>query len=296
VCLTAVSRLARSVLGTPYRRTIVHMIVGASLAMPATVGCAKQDHPAVDKPSLAVTTSYIECAVNDLTRGEFHIARLLPPGGCPGHFDLAPHAFDQLRHSELLFRFHFQEGLDQKLGRLVEGGLRVAPLHAPDGLSVPSTYEAVCAAACDALCDRWPKQTQDFRARLAEVRQRLNRLGDHARRRIKEADLLGAKVLASGHQAAFCRWLGLNVVGTFAGDQVGKLSELADAVGTQEKGAPRLIVANRQEGDRLARALADRLGGRCVVLSNFPTMEPNQSTFDAMVADNIHALVQGGRP
>ena len=259
--------------------------------MSAVSGCGRDGQAVGDAPCVGVTTSYIECAVRDLAPDRFRIVRLLPPGGCPGHFDVTPKMIEDLRGAGMLFRFDFQRSLDAKLERLKAFGLEIVPVPAGEGMGLPGTYERVCQAVCEALSQRWPAEASRFRSRLASVRPRLGRLGNQCRRRIKKAGLTGTKVLSSGHQEGFCKWLGLRVVGTIPRGEAARISELTEGLEKGETEHVKLVVGNLQEGPRVARTLAKRLGVRLVVFSNFPSMARDQMTFDDLVRWNVGALV-----
>ena len=254
-------------------------------------GCNRADEPADALPRVGVTASYIECAIRDLAPEGFRIVRLLPPGGCPGHFDVTPKMIDSLRGSALLFRFDFQDSLDAKLERMRAAGLEVVAVPPGGGLSVPETYETTCKVVCDALSARWPAQASAFASRLASVRQRLAELRDRCRGQIAAAGLKGTKALCSGHQEAFCRWLGLDVAGTFPRGEDSRISEYADCIETGRKHRVTILVANQQEGIRVAQRLSKQLGARLVVFSNFPLMAEGQTTFDELFRANVGALV-----
>lgn len=279
----------------PNRGACAGTRAAAVLVMSAVMlsGCTRREATEPDRPGIGVTTSYIECAVADVAGAGFRIVRVLPPGGCPGHFDITPGMIDQLRQTPLLFRFHFQEALDARLERLTHAGLKVVPLRSGEGLCVPATYLSVCQAVCEALCDHWPDQAASFRRRLGETQARLDKLASGCRDMTQQFRSPQTKVLASGHQAAFCGWLGLEVAGRFFGGEASRLSELTDGFASGKKGQIRFVIANRQEGDQLARSLAEGLGVPCVVFSNFPSMAPNQRTFDELVRANVAALAQG---
>jgi len=271
-------------------------VVSVLMAAMLSGGCDRHGQTTTDRPCIGVTTSYIECAVNDLTGGRMRIVRVMPPGGCPGHFDISPGTLGQLRDAAMLFRFDFQSALDSKLERLRQGGLKIVPVPAGDGLCIPENYGDVCRVVCEALSERWPSQAPDYRTALSKTQHRLEALGTRLRREVAHAGLTGAKVLSSHHQAAFCQWLGLDVVGRITADQLTRLSSLSQNLTTGQWDRVRCVIANRQEGDRPARTLAERLHARCVVFSNFPSMEPGQQTFDDLVRANLEALLKGDRP
>ncbi len=254
-------------------------------------GCDRGARVDGGRPAVGVTTSYLECAVCDVAPGRFRIVRLLPPGGCPGHFDVTPKMIDRLRGSALLLRFDFQESLDAKLERLKASGLTVMPVPIKEGMTIPETYECVCRTVCDALCKRWPAEAPAFRSRLEAIARRLDRLSDEGRRRVAAAGLGGTKVLSSAHQSAFCTWLDLKVVGTYPRGEAALISEITETLENGQQGRVKLVVGNLQEGLRVAQRLSGHLGVPMVVFSNFPSMAENQKTFDDLFWANVGALV-----
>ncbi len=80
-------------------------------------GCRQKNEPP-QTVEVAVTNTYLQAAVNDLTAGGVEVFCLMPPGMCPGHFDMSPEQIRRLLNSKALFRFDFQAGIDDKLKRV----------------------------------------------------------------------------------------------------------------------------------------------------------------------------------
>ncbi len=265
----------------------------AALVAALVTGCSPE--PEDPRPVVATTTSYLECAVADLSGERFRIVRLLPPGTCPGHFDVSPAMLDSLAAAKLLLRFEFQSSLDARLRHFCNDGLWIAAVVSPEGLCVPDTYIVVCRDVCHALCEADPVRAADYQRRMDEIENRMTALLNEARAEIEEAGLLGARVLASGHQAHFCRALGLDVLATFTGREASGFKELENCIRAGTNTGVRFVIANLQEGELLAAPLADRLGATVVVMSNFPSMQDNETTFDALVRRNVAALLEANR-
>lgn len=275
------------------RRTALSCMCVIVVGTSVLAGCRREevDGQSTGKPSVGVTTSYLECAVRDVAGDDLRIVRMLPPGGCPGHFDITPRMIDRLRKSAILFRFDFQESLDAKLERLKGPGLGVAAIPTRDGLCLPDSYGEICQAVREALSKRWPERASTYASALASARTMLDKLSDDCRAQVERAGLVGTKVLSSRRQEAFTRWLGLDVVGTYPRGEESRISQIVESLATGRKGHVKIVIANLQEGTRLAQNLADRLGARLVVFSNFPAMERGEETFDGLVRINVSRLV-----
>jgi len=109
---------------------------------------------------------------------------------------------------------------------------------------------------------------------------------------IRQAGISSAKVLASNHQADFANWLGLQTVATFIGSDVETVTGIDNCIRKAEGQDVRFVIANKQEGTALAEALAERLGSKAVVFSNFPEFMGEAHGFDTLLRTNVDALVQ----
>ena len=99
-------------------------------------------------------------------------------------------------------------------------------------------------------------------------------------------------MLVSGHQAEFAKWLGLNVVATFAGSDIEIPSGINSALMKAKDKNIKFVIANQQEGTALAEAMANRLNSTMVVFSNFPTGQGDIPAFDSLMLENISGLFE----
>jgi zinc transport system substrate-binding protein len=270
------------------------LIVLFPLFLP-TGGC-REGSAAVDAPQIAVTNSYLEAVVRDLCGPDTTIMCLAPPGMCPGHFDISPAQVGQLGKCRMLLLFDFQQKIEASLSRLKEKGLETHVVHEPAGLCIPDAYIATCREVASLLSAAYPARAAEFEGRIGAVEQRLTGLGDELRASVQSADVTGGKVLVSNHQAKFAEWLGLEVVATFVGSDVETISNIDHCLKQAAGQEIRFVVANQQEGTALAGALADRLGARAVVFSNFPSQADKATGFDRLLRDNVQGLIAAVTP
>jgi zinc transport system substrate-binding protein len=258
-----------------------------ALVLPLLIGC----RPAVQSAAkIAAANSYLEAAVQDLLGHDTPVLRLAEPGSCPGHFDLRPSQVLALRDSRWLFRFEFQSGLDEKLTPLSEGGLEVLSVRVPGGMGVSTSYLSVCRQLCAALVASGGWSGDQLDLRLQAITRRVETLTIHSRNAV--AAVGKPAVLASGRQAEFCEWLGLEVAGQFTAAEVARLSAIEAALQAGRRSGVKLVIANRPEGLRVAEALAEALDARLVVFDNFPNPNCGGPAYDAMVRANVERLLE----
>ncbi len=260
-------------------------ILGYCLTLIVVAGCGRKETS--PPPTVAASTSYLECAAKEFLSEDKSVLRLAGPGMCPASFDIRPSQIEHLRACRVLLRQDFQESLETKLSDLKAAGLQVASIKIPGGLCEPESYISACRQTAEAFVSAGLLDRASADARLEKIAGRMASLGEWARGQIASANLKGAPVLAGEHQAAFCRYLGLNVVATFGSSDIAGIREIDTAVRSANSAGVKIIIANLPAGRQLADSLAKRLGAKVVVFGNFPTGDG----FDKLIRDNVTKLV-----
>lgn len=270
------------------------------LVLSAIFGCAltscKNTTEDQKQPEIAVTNSYLQCIVKDLCEDQREVFCLAPPGMCPGHFDISPGQVNTLCKCRTLLRFDFQEGIDESLSQMKEKGLKINAIRALPGLCIPETYLAACQDVRTILSKQYPEKAGRYQQRLESIENRLENLSSELHEKIKKFGLETSQVLASNHQAQFCSWLGLETIATFTGSDSETASNIQKCLEKAKEHNIRFVIANKQKGTALAEALAEHLGVKVVVFSNFPDYEqPQTYCFDKLLKENTQALIEAAR-
>ena len=248
--------------------------------------------PAAAKEPLrvVVTTAMIGSAVGELEMGDLvEVDELIPPGSCPGHFDLTPAAMKRLRNAGLLIHHDFQDGLAKKLGVGHDNG-KVLRVETKGGLTLPANFRELVRTVAAGLK---PHLGEEGRARLAKslaaAEQRLDKLDAEMKPAAKQ--WRGRAVVVSVMQRQFVEALGMKVVGEL------KRPEQMSPREWQKLAAagPELIVGNLQSDAPAAEALGRRSGRPVAVLSNFPGADGYGRGFDGLLRANLARLKQAGK-
>jgi ABC-type Zn uptake system ZnuABC Zn-binding protein ZnuA len=258
--------------------------VAGALLLAATAGWAA-------RPSLVVTTSMLEEAVAELGDAAegVEVVRLLPPGSCPGHFDLSPRSVPDLRSASAILRHDYQGILEEKLSLMGITDATVVVAETSGSPLIPGNYAQLVRRVAEVVARLLPDRRVELERAAARVDRRMQRLEvEIAERR---SPWRGARVLAAFQQAQFARFLGLDVVGEIGRSEDTSPRELEALLGLE----PTLVVANIQEGVQAATSLAGRLGVPVVVLSNFPDVEGYGTGYEGLIRANLERLDEGWR-
>lgn len=250
-------------------------------------GCEPRGGP--DAPSVAASNGLLAAAARDLLGPGFTVFSLAEPGACPGHFDVRPSQLRQLRAARLLLRFDFQASLDRQVGDA--GGPTIISIEAQSGLCVPETYRGVCRQVAAAAVRAGLIEQSAADARLSDIDRAMRTLADEVRGAVEAAGLKGRAVVASDHQAEFCRFLGLEIAATLTTAERATRSEIRRALTDGARAG--LVIANLPEGTDLADAVATSLDAHVVVFGNFPEPQAHGGRFEGLVRDNVRRLIEG---
>jgi zinc transport system substrate-binding protein len=229
----------------------------------ASLACA-----ATDRLIVVTTTSVLGAAVQAIGSDRVVVETILPPGSCPGHFDLEPAQVRRLLSATLFLRHDFQRFFDE---RLLANGIardRIVALPAQGGLCVPETFASLGRAAAEELAARLPSEAKAFRSRANELTSEAQTRGQMLRERV--ARLRGRPIAAAQHQADFLRWLGLDVRVVLPSNDDLSPTVVSLALAEIRNAHVVALVGNVPSGRRLPVALADVAGLPFVMFENFP--------------------------
>ncbi|GIX44943.1 MAG: hypothetical protein KatS3mg130_1351 [Candidatus Sumerlaea sp.] len=241
-------------------------------------------------PLGVASNSWLECALVDLASTSVKVERLAPPGACPGHYDIRPDEAVRLRSARAVVLFDFQQSLAGRLREFLPASTQLVLIHPADGLCVPETYADACRQLRDALVRANLLESDAADRALSATVQRMERLA--SRLRDDARPVRGVRVVASAHQAAFCRWLGLDVIAVWQSADASSAKEVAELLDEARRKRVQCVIANLQEAGKVGRSLADALGVPLVVFSNFPAMTPEEPDFDSLVRHNVSNLIK----
>lgn len=256
------------------------------MTVAAAIGFLLPVSAAADSISLVVTTSILEQAIREFgpVSEEVEVVRLVPPGSCPGHFDLSPRSLPALRSANAIVRHEFQGFLETMLLDMGVEGATVVVADAGGSLLIPGHYGRLVRRVGEIVEPMLPKRAGEIDATVTAVEGRMAELERAIGAR--NAPWSAAPVIASFQQAQFCRWLGLEVLAEIGRPEDTSPRDLEALM----KHRPQLVVANLQEGLEAAANVADRLGVPLVVFSNFPGADGYGLDYDGLVTGNLDRL------
>jgi zinc transport system substrate-binding protein len=218
----------------------------------------------------------------------YSVTAILPPGQCPGHYDVKLSDIEKMKKADLIVSFKGMPFMDKAAsdhGRHLlvdtEGHNWMAPDYYLHGLSLMA----------DRLSEYFPEDRDAIMDRkkdaLREVKTRANSLIQ----RINEAGLSRKPVIASSMQKEPLEWMGFRVVGDYGRPEAMSTKEIMRLLRTGKERHAVFVVDNLQSGPDTGKGIAESLGIPHVILTNFPSEEGYLETLGKNV-DTIRAAAK----
>ncbi|NJB66597.1 zinc transport system substrate-binding protein [Desulfobaculum xiamenense] len=269
----------------PARPIIAMLLLAAALLLPPAQATAEE-------PRLIAGTTIIADIVHDI-RPDAQIRTLIPGGSCPGHYDLRPGDMRLLHDAQATILHDWQTG-QGGIRALIEatqgGSMRVIPIATPGNPMTPQTQELCTLAVAEALASLAPERREDL---LLAAARRNDSTRDTAAQLLAHFAKAGASetpVVCSDMQAPFVRWAGFSIAATYGRPADMTPDQLARVIDAGRAASARLVIDNLQSGGG-GEAIAEELGARHVVLSNFPDAFPDTPTWAATITANAERLL-----
>ena len=266
--------------------TVALTLVLASLV----IGCSDKD---TGKLKVVTSTSLIASIVQRVGGDLVDVVDIIPPAQCPGHFDVKPGDIQKLADADLFLLHGWQgEKFSQDLIASANNpDLTVVKINVQGNWMTPPVQAQATDQVASALCEVDAGNSSIYQQSAAEYKNIVEAKGDEVNARIASANLSAINVICGEQQAGFVAWTGLNVVATYGEPDSLTPQVVAGLVDQGREVNVRLIIDNLQSGEDAGKAIAEELGCRRIVLSNFPGGFDNTKTWEKAIDRNIDLIL-----
>ncbi|MCM8814363.1 MAG: metal ABC transporter substrate-binding protein [Candidatus Omnitrophica bacterium] len=236
------------------------------------------------------TTSQIAAVVSEIGKDCVNIAVLIPPGICPGHYEIKPNDIKKLWNGGVLF-YHGWEGFIDDISKSVPGaGPRMFKIDVSGSWLVPEIQIKAAEKIADVLRNIDPERKKFYETNLEFYKNQMKELDRKIKNFVYENNLIGIKVVCSEMQKYFLKYLKFDVIDCFGRDEEITPGEIARLIDSIKNHKVKIIVSNLQSGTSTGEMLAKRTSVPHVIISNFPGGFENTKTIEATIMKNINLL------
>jgi zinc transport system substrate-binding protein len=247
-------------------------------------------------PDIVSGSSLITNIIQDVADGKLETRTLIPPGVCPGHYDIKPSDIEALANCRALFIHDYQTNF-QNVKEAIEAAENPVPIivaiNVTGNWMVPQVQaEAVSKIAQDlGYIDL--ENAAYYQERAAERAQVILAYGEDVKERLQGAGVQGVKVICADMQEGFVKWAGFDVVATYGRPEDLSVADVEDLIVEAQEAGVALVIDNLQSGATATGvAMAQDIGAIQVTISNFPGGFENTETWEKAIDKNVDLLLE----
>ena len=266
---------------------LVTLLLGILLTL---LSCAQ---PSAD---IMAGSSLIANIIEDVADGKVETRTLIPPGTCPGHYDVKPSDIVALANSKALFIHSWQENFEN-ITELIEAAenpdLIVTVINITGNWMTPPVQAEAVDRIAQALGEIDPENAAYYEEKAAERAQAILAKGEEVEDVLLGAGVEEVKVICADMQAGFVGWAGFNITATYGRPEELSVADVEQLVTNAREAGVALVIDNLQSGaTATSEAMAQDIGAIQVTISNFPGGLENTETWEKAIDKNVDLLLE----
>jgi zinc transport system substrate-binding protein len=223
-----------------------------------------------------------------LPSNRYSIEAILPPGQCPGHYDVKLSDIEKMKKANLnvSFRgmpFMDKAGLANEVQLLVDSGGR--------NWMAPDSYIYGLGVLADGLSKRFPEEKDEIMNRKENTIRTVKAEANMLIEKFKRAGIFGKPIIASSMQKEPLEGMGFRVVGEYGRQEVMSTREVVRLSKIGKDQHVIMVVDNLQSGPDAGKGIAETLRVPHVVLTNFPS----EKGYLATLRENVDAILTASK-
>lgn len=252
--------------------------------------------PATRAPiSVVAGSSLITDIVHDIAGDKVAVRTLIPPGVCPGHYDIKPGDVEALANSRALLIHSYQQDF-RNIKELIEAAgnedLVIKVIDVQGNWMVPQVQAEAVVKIAQALSEIDPQNSAYYQENGQRRNEAILAKGEEIRERLKEARLGEIKVICADMQLGFVKWAGFDVVATYGRPEELSVADVERLISQAKEANVALVIDNLQSGATdTSQAMAREINAIQVTISNFPGGFEDTETWEKAIEKNIDLLL-----
>jgi len=246
-------------------------------------------------PDIMTGSSFITNIIQDLADGKVEAHTIIPPGVCPGHYDVKPSDIVALANSKALFIHNYQQNYENIAGAIEAAenpDLIITVLNVTGNWMVPAVQAEAVNKIAQALGEIYPENAAYYAGNATERAQAILAYGEQVKDRLQDAAVDGVNVICAAMQEGFVRWAGFDIVATYGRPEELSPADVQQLITEAIEAGVVLVIDNLQSGSTtLGVSMEQDIEAISVIISNFPGGLKNTETWEKAIDKNVDLLL-----
>lgn len=218
----------------------------------------------------------------------FSVEAVLPPGQCPGHYDIKLSDIEKMKKAALNVSFLGMPFID----RADLGDTRQVRIDAGGrNWMAPDSYIYGLDLISGELAKRFTTHKLNIMERKDKETLKIDAAATRLFSEIKQTAIFGKPVIVSSMQKEMVQWMGFRVVAEYGRPEALSAKDMVRLIKKGKQQGVIAVIDNLQSGPDTGKRIAEALGASHVVLTNFPADKGYLSSLE----DNVKAVITATR-
>jgi len=265
---------------------VLSLVISSLLGSCAPAGTSKLN--------VVTSTSLLASIVERVGGDRVDVVNIIPPAQCPGHFDVKPGDIQKLANADLFLLHGWQgEKFSQDLITSANNpDLTVVRIDIKGNWMTPPVQLEAIDEITAALCQVDAKNSSAYQKSAAELKGKIEAKEAEVKAKLVKESLSSINVMCADQLPGFVNWTGLNIVATYGRPDSLTPQMVKELVDKGKEAKVTLIIDNLQSGQNAGAGIAEELGCKRVILSNFPGGFDNTETWEKAIDRNIELILE----
>ena len=249
----------------------------------------KEQKPKIVRGIVTSDTILSGMATSLLPQNRYSVEAILPPGQCPGHYDVKLSDIQKMKKADLNVSFLGMSFLNKASPM---GGAQL--LVDPGGRNwmAPDSYIYGLGILADEFSKHFSEDKDEIMRRKQETIRKVKTASNSLIEKIRVAGISGKAVIASSMQKEVLEWMGFRVAGEYGRPESMSTREVVRLSKIGKDHQAIAVVDNLQSGPEAGKEIAETLGVPHVVLTNFPSEKGYLATLEGNIDAVMAAVAQ----
>ena len=254
-------------------------------------GCAPTE---TSRLKVVTSTSLLASIVERVGGDRVDVVNIIPPAQCPGHFDVKPGDIQNLADADLFLLHGWQgEMFSQELITSANNpDLTVVKIDIKGNWMTPSVQLAAIDEITAILGQVDTENSSAYQKSAAELKGKITDKEAEVKAKLAQVNLSEVNVMCAEMLTGFVEWAGFNLVASYGRPDSLTPQVVKELVDKGREAKVTLIIDNLQSGQDAGAGIAEELGCKRVILSNFPGGFDNTESWEKAIDRNIELLLE----
>ncbi|MBN1444603.1 MAG: zinc ABC transporter substrate-binding protein [Candidatus Omnitrophica bacterium] len=240
---------------------------------------------------LAATTSVLSSIIREIGGGKIAVATLVPPGSCPGHFDLKVNDLKTIENSGILFAHGFEEYLKDITSAVKIPKFKPVIVEIKGSWLVPENQKEAYLKISSILSEKFPRHRGFFEQNREKAEEEINKTDKEIKKTGSERKLKGTPAICNSHIREVLEYTGFEVVADYGRKEELTPAEIKNLIKLCIEKKVRIVIDNLQAGPDTGRVIADELKIPHTAISNFPDVLPGTPTLRHTLLEDVKRII-----